>query len=462
MHKHVTICQKCGDNGWDVALIYCDNCQVYAEHRYCLDVLPNTFHEYVTWFCVDCEPKVGKKLSTIDKATFLPSAISHPINSKNVQATQSRIGFKKKICSQRLKNSKKVKKKKIKVTTDSLAKATMEICENRPSLQLNETHCGKIFEKDQKLGQDLRLVLTDDTNSNDEVGYLNHSLQLCEMHCGENCEGQKLGQEAGVDLKDGANLEEVAESVTPSLRCSEMRNDENCEKLQKLRLDLKDKTNADVEAESVKTSHIAMRDPSNILEHKCHVRSQPIIDRIWRGSLSICNKRFGTVGLVAHLSNLACPKVFEEAKLIPGLLSAELLCRSGVWPKGFGERGPTDQSIALYFFPENESDEKAFQILVDSMIGQDLALRSVVQNAELLVFSSKLLPPKYWRFQAKFYLWGVFRKKQAVCVKNAAVCEVEENLTGAKTWDRRAPVRPLSNSGSYGSSSLYSIRAPVF
>jgi hypothetical protein len=253
--------------------------------RYCLDVLPKTFHDYVTWFCVDCEPKVGKKLSTIDKATFLPSAISHPINSKNVQATQSRIGLKKKICSQRLKNSKKVKKKKIKVTTDSLAKATMEICENRPSLQLNETHCGKICEKDQKLGQDLRLVLTDDTNSNDEVGYLNHSLQLCEMHCGENCEGQKLGQEAGVDLKDGANLEEVAESVTPSLRCSEMLNDENCEKLQKLRLDLKDKTNADVEAESVKTSHIAMRDPSNILEHKCHVRSQPIIDRIWRYSI---------------------------------------------------------------------------------------------------------------------------------------------------------------------------------
>lgn len=42
------------------------------------------------------------------------------------------------------------------------------------------------------------------------------------------------------------------------------------------------------------------------------------------------------------------------------------------------------------------SDEKAFQILLDSMIGQDLALRSVVQNAELLVFSSKLLPQQYW------------------------------------------------------------------
>jgi hypothetical protein len=35
----VTICQKCGDSGWDVALIYCDNCQVYAEHRYELFIL---------------------------------------------------------------------------------------------------------------------------------------------------------------------------------------------------------------------------------------------------------------------------------------------------------------------------------------------------------------------------------------------------------------------------------------
>ncbi|XP_059454716.1 uncharacterized protein LOC132184940 isoform X2 [Corylus avellana] len=447
----VTICQKCGDSGWDVALIYCDNCQVYAEHRYCLDVLPKTFDEYVTWFCEDCEPKVGK-LSTINKASPLPSAINHPINSVNVQATQSGIELKKKNCSQILKKSKKVKKKKLKVFTDCLAKATMRICENSPSLLPNETHCGKIREKDQKLGQDLRLVLSEDADSNDEVGYLNNSLQLREMHCGENCEGQKSGREARV----------VAESVNPSLRCNEMHYSENCEKVQKLGLDLKNKTNADVEAESVKTSQIVMHYPSNILEPKCHVPSQPIIDPIWRGSLSICNKIFGTVGLVAHLSNLACPKVFEEAKLIPRMLSAELRCRSGLWPKGFGKRGPTDQSIALYFFPENESYEKAFQILVDSMIGQDLALRSVAQNAELLVFSSKLLPPQYWKFQGKFYLWGVFRKKQAFGVTNTAVHEVEENRTSAITWDRRSPVGPLSNSGSYGSSSLYSIRASVF
>ena len=29
----VTICQKCGDRGFSVALIYCDRCSVYAQHR---------------------------------------------------------------------------------------------------------------------------------------------------------------------------------------------------------------------------------------------------------------------------------------------------------------------------------------------------------------------------------------------------------------------------------------------
>lgn len=54
------------------------------------------------------------------------------------------------------------------------------------------------------------------------------------------------------------------------------------------------------------------------------------------------------------MSSLACSKVYEEAKLLPQLLSVELLRRCDIWPKGFEKVGPTDQSIALYFFPEGE------------------------------------------------------------------------------------------------------------
>ncbi|KAG6626044.1 hypothetical protein CIPAW_15G019400 [Carya illinoinensis] len=188
----------------------------------------------------------------------------------------------------------------------------------------------------------------------------------------------------------------------------------NCEKDlklgQELRLDLKDGTSLDEEVESLKTSQIATNNLSDVLER--HVPSQPIVDPIWRGAVCICNNSFDPLSLVAHLSNLACSKVCEETKLIPELLYAELLLRSQVWPKGFEKWGPTGHSIALYFFPDNESDEIACERLVKLMIGQDLALRSLVQSAELLVFPSKILPVQYWRFQGKFYLWGVFREKK--------------------------------------------------
>lgn len=78
---------------------------------------------------------------------------------------------------------------------------------------------------------------------------------------------------------------------------------------------------------------------------------------VHRGSLYFCNKTIGTVtvnGLEAYLSSLACSKVQEEALLFPEVLRADLLPRSMVWPNSFKYEGPTDQSIALYFFPKNE------------------------------------------------------------------------------------------------------------
>ncbi|XVF39115.1 hypothetical protein PTKIN_Ptkin01aG0009500 [Pterospermum kingtungense] len=62
-NSQVTVCQTCGDKGYDVALIYCDKCQTYAIHRYCLYKLPKTFDEYVVWYCEDCEPEVQRQSS---------------------------------------------------------------------------------------------------------------------------------------------------------------------------------------------------------------------------------------------------------------------------------------------------------------------------------------------------------------------------------------------------------------
>ncbi|XP_060204396.1 uncharacterized protein LOC132632470 isoform X1 [Lycium barbarum] len=56
--------------------------------------------------------------------------------------------------------------------------------------------------------------------------------------------------------------------------------------------------------------------------------------------------------------------------------------------------------------------EKEFELLVEHMITEELALRAIITNSELLVFASTELPMLYWRFKGKYYLWGVFRPKR--------------------------------------------------
>ncbi|KAL9449624.1 hypothetical protein AB3S75_011531 [Citrus x aurantiifolia] len=222
------------------------------------------------------------------------------------------------------------------------------------------------------------------------------------------------------------------------------------------------------ESESSKkeTSLIASSRPSNIPEH-CFVPAQPIIEPIWKGNLRLSSDKYGSIeGLVAHLSTSACSKVFQEAKLLPQLLCPELLPRSNAWPKSFHKWGPSDDNIALYLFPNNERSEKVYDSLVHDMISHDVALRAVVKNAELLLFTSNLLPFQFWRFQSKFYLWGVFRAKQAsqsqtlaVDSLNAISISKPNGLVKALTRYPQSPASPLSNSGSHGSGSVHSCQS---
>jgi len=94
--------------------------------------------------------------------------------------------------------------------------------------------------------------------------------------------------------------------------------------------------------------------------------------------------------------------------------------------------------------------EKVFDALVDDVICQEHAIRFVAKNTELLVFPSTELPIAYWSelrllplfrgsflfdlrlyfnffvlwagFEAKYYLWGVFKRKQTSEQRNNGAC----------------------------------------
>ncbi|KAF3445536.1 hypothetical protein FNV43_RR10712 [Rhamnella rubrinervis] len=350
----VTVCLNCGDKGFSVALVYCNGCQDCAVHRYCLDTLPATFDEYVTWHCEDCKPKVGKTFS-LDKPISIPCGLSVLDYSKEMQANEPMIGIKK--------NRK-----------ESISTANKDAHMYEGSSSLHDAQYSENINNDKKLTKNRRP-------------------------------------------------------------------------------DFKEK-----EVKFVKALQVAVSDlnASDLIEYDSnYVDSQPIIEPIWRGSFSLCYENFNNVGqlaVVAHLSTIACAKVCETAQLLPELILLKMFRRSHVWPKSFEKYGPRNHDIALYFFPVNRSDENTFDGLVDHMIHQDLAMRTVLENAELLVFTSTVLPMQHWRFQTKFYLWGVFRKKQNLCLASEVVPVGEQSLS--LTSYTRSPISPLSTIASCDSDSM--------
>ncbi|XP_047937562.1 uncharacterized protein LOC125185119 isoform X2 [Salvia hispanica] len=184
----------------------------------------------------------------------------------------------------------------------------------------------------------------------------------------------------------------------------------------------------------------------------CQIRAEPVMEPIW----SISNNQHEILeDIMAHMSLSACQKVYNEARQFIPLLHLEMLPRSHVWPQRFESSESSAGNIALYFFP-SERSERFYDNLVDEMVEEDLALKAIVKNAELLVFPSTKLPLSHWRFQGKYYMWGVFREKQA---REASRCpssyspvmhrdRVDENGVVAANFGGESPITPLSNCSS--------------
>ncbi|KAG6435870.1 hypothetical protein SASPL_100751 [Salvia splendens] len=124
--------------------------------------------------------------------------------------------------------------------------------------------------------------------------------------------------------------------------------------------------------------------------------AQPIAMPVWRGSFNVRNSKHDSIDeLVAHISNKACHKVYAEASQFQPILHLEMLPKSDIWPKSFQKSEPNSDSIALYFFPSKIRNQ-VFAQLVQEMIHKELAFKGLVQNAELLIFTSTELPLRYW------------------------------------------------------------------
>ncbi|KAJ8771747.1 hypothetical protein K2173_026924 [Erythroxylum novogranatense] len=484
----VTICQQCGDQGFCEALICCDECQSCGLHLYCLSVLPKSFDDHVIWLCEDCESK-RMQTSTLERSSplvvrescfeSLKTVQPNKVNpSKRFKQKCKRINFSSQSCSKNGdKDYKLGDKNQICEFSYGEANQSFESKSSIPAFQdfqkLDVEYCdnGDNNQKLTRSGSEIPSIQVKDSfNAKNSQTYICCSQPLQVNHS-DGGKDKKLGRQGRLDSCTFSKAVESHQSDNSQLTNCDLWSPESDERGNGVNIckhgELDEIESFDKEADSLETKKMQLStfdlQPSDIdkaeshktesnrlaflvEEQSCYVFAQPIKDPIWRGKLSILHFKIATVGgLLGHLSTMACFRAYEEAKLLPESIPVELVSIASVWPKSFNKFGPTQESIALYFFPLYERDEKAFDGIVHHMIFEELAMRTVVKNAEMLIFTSNILPKEHWRFQTKFYLWSVFRRKQPSLPDVDAVPLEYKDSTNGITWRRRNPVSTLSN-----------------
>ncbi|XBI09469.1 hypothetical protein VPH35_137015 [Triticum aestivum] len=138
--------------------------------------------------------------------------------------------------------------------------------------------------------------------------------------------------------------------------------------------------------------------------------SLPIDEPIWSGIIKLGSGKF--VSLAAHLSTKYCEKVWKLSRSLEAVVEVTKLSRLEAWPKSFEASRPTDDNIALYLLPTEMRQDADLEQLVKEVMENDMVLRAIVGEAEMLIFPSILLPEQHQTFQGKPYLWAVFKRRK--------------------------------------------------
>ncbi|KAG7648699.1 Zinc finger PHD-type [Arabidopsis thaliana x Arabidopsis arenosa] len=432
LHVKGPVCQTCGDIGFEEALVFCDSCMFESIHRYCLGITPTPFTEYITWICEDCDKTesdsdcnevdqtVKKKKKKKKKSRNQPivvlaedNVLQEPLEgSKREESSGSRkpheltcldgngesvleAGDSSSMPDHSSCTSKRNDRKEVDQTTNLgqiLVKSEKKKKKKKKKKSIN--HSPPVLAV-----EDHELQGTTNVVEPVEVSSSSPTKETMESKRQESSDSRKLHElTCLVGDSETANSSSVPEHNSCAVKKRKLSSGNK-------QIQLADGSSSCRVAESNMPLTLTSR----------HYRAQPIKIPIWRGLMSVKGGNECRMdGIVAHVSSLACPKVHETASSLKGRLSAEILPRLEVWPKTFLKNGgPKDESVALFFFPSSESnDEKVFDSLVDKMKKNDSAMRCVLNDAELLLFTSYMLPKDSWTFNSKYYLWGVFKPRQ--------------------------------------------------
>ncbi|KAL6905592.1 hypothetical protein ACP4OV_003193 [Aristida adscensionis] len=149
------------------------------------------------------------------------------------------------------------------------------------------------------------------------------------------------------------------------------------------------------------------------VQQPCNCCSKPIDEPTWSGTFKIDGNEYI---LAAHLSTKASEKVWALSECLLPSVEVTKVSKAESWPKKWVSSKPTGDSIGLFFFPDKMRHDKDLDQLIKEITENDLVLRAVIGEAEMLIFSSSLLPERYKTFRGKHYLWGVFKPREQTVI----------------------------------------------
>uniref|UniRef100_A0A1D1ZH11 Lid2 complex component lid2 n=1 Tax=Anthurium amnicola TaxID=1678845 RepID=A0A1D1ZH11_9ARAE len=381
------ICQKCGVSGFEECLIYCKSCQTSVEHRYCLDKTPKVTESEVHWLCEQCNSRV-LKYDTFGNTSDRRGGKQWALRYRDRQSSHADL--------QRIKKSH--------------LRSTSTVVGRSQNVDKSLSDTSHYWDKDVL---DVVLSSKESKSSINIQGDLLSTSEKNSLHLGrESCEllGSEVAEVKKVNRRRKLILNADFDEDVPSL----MPIDNFTDDVPRRSSTQASKPFAPLSSPQNCGSRTAQSDaslPEAAAERFHHFTVSPVIHPVWRGYFYVCDREYGPV--VAHLANRACEKVRNVAEVLPEVLHFERLLRLDAWPRSFECSGPTDFDIALYFFPGDVRAKAVLGQLLDDVIQKDLALKAIVDKAELLVFSSMLLPQRCHVFEDGYYLWGVFRAQQA-------------------------------------------------
>ncbi|ONK77544.1 uncharacterized protein A4U43_C02F7680 [Asparagus officinalis] len=454
------ICHKCGVTGYPQLFLRCRECRTSVEHIYCLTEFPIV--EKSGWICELCRPRSfnitnddsehieqqihsDSNLSSQNKrqkssrGKFVPYTENNTIVREVSLYTSPDEGEGRKSKRRRLiladEDSLDQKLQPDQVLTEEATKlpsGQILASPPLPTVSSDEVTIGSriLAHKTSTSEPTVQEEVQDDCAGHAQTKKASElpseqvlaSSPLHTVFCDEVTIGSQIDARK-TSTSEAAVQEKVQDNHSPTKKAAELSSEQNLASPPLQHTVSSDEITIGsriVTHEEVCTSEATVLEKVRHGQSNEHLYSiaQPIAGHVWRGYISFGDDKYGP--LTAHLSSMACQRVYRAAKLLPSVLHMERLSRLEFCPSSFKNSPPTDEKIGLYFLPGGKMIEPMCDHLVDDAIQKDLLFKCMLGEVELLVFSSTILPRHSHRFLGKYYLWGAFRRRQALISTSSA------------------------------------------